>query len=173
MVWPREINEPLATLRATIDDVERVYNAEPGWTPCSLEHNELLTHRFDAPDDHAFIYVFEVTGGDTALILQRIREAKANHKLPHIPNDAQPGRILYVGSSGNDIQGRLRQHIRPTPVGTYALKLSTWMGRVPEFSARIHLRGYAGVSRAAREIMEDSIAAQLTPMVGKRGGNAF
>ena len=115
----------------------------------------------------SWLYVFEDCSGDTEntqLLAQRARTEGNPYKLPKL-NAASP--ILYVGSSsGGRINSRIQQHLRLLPNSTYALSLGLWF-RKP---VRLHLRRYE-VGKEALQILEDGLAGDLAPALGKRGGN--
>jgi hypothetical protein len=76
-------------------------------------------------------------------------------------------RCLYVGKSKNT-SSRLKQHLIEAPIKTYAIHMKYWPR---DISGNLIVKtiGVAGVESALLPFIEDQLAREMPPILGKRG----
>lgn len=117
-------------------------------------------------DITAGVYIIEEVNGDVNKTYQSFIEHKDKHYVA-MPKSNAPSKVLYVGSSRNNLKQRLLQHAGYGYRKTYALHLKDWFVG----SIKITVRQYDTPSDSVLQMIEDSIAFDLQPAFGKRGGN--
>jgi len=111
------------------------------------------------------IYVIEEIEGDKEKTFNDFLDYK-KEKFRSMPSPNKPSNVLYVGSSISNLKYRLNQHLGKGARQTYALHLSCWFkGKVT-----IKIMEY-NTTPEILQLIEDSIAFDLQPAFGKRGGN--
>ncbi len=173
MVWPNNLEPRFAELRREID---RAANAEPAWEARYNAVNRGTDFTvIPRQQDRVFLYIFQLSRGEPEVVCDELVRAKERGRtsLPKVINRAGRafGRTMYVGSSITNISSRLRQHVGDLPRNTSALKLATWFEDNADWSADVFVRGFDGLARASLQLLEDTVANELDPLFGKRGGN--
>jgi len=76
-------------------------------------------------------------------------------------------RCLYVGKS-EKVAERLRQHLIEAHPATYAIHLKHWPNDIPG-NLVVKVIGVAGVASMMLPFIEDQMAKEMPPILGKRG----
>lgn len=76
-------------------------------------------------------------------------------------------RCLYVGKS-EKAAGRLRQHLIEADPATFAIHLKYWPSDIPGHLI-VKVIGVAGVQSVLLPFIEDQMASEMPPILGKRG----
>lgn len=111
------------------------------------------------------VYIIEEVNGDKVKTHKNFSDFKLKHYVA-MPKLNSPSDVMYVGSSRKNLKDRLLQHAGHGYRKTFALHLKDWFtGQV-----KITVKEY-DVSDSVLQLIEDSIAFDLNPAFGKRGGN--
>lgn len=123
------------------------------------------------------IYFFEMPDSSkNEEIVGRVRQYKslsdsrATVKIPKEGEHEADSNILYVGSTGKDFHSRLSQHLGFSGPTTYSLQLNYWAKELG-LSLILHLMELPKESHPFRYDIEEALAVQMKPLVGKRGSN--
>lgn len=98
---------------------------------------------------------------------------KENRSCVKVRNDSDTEfdtKVLYVGSTGSGFHGRVKQHLGFGPKGTYALQLVHWAKNL-DLQLTLYWMELHTESHDFRYDIEDALAEQMKPLVGKRGTN--
>lgn len=76
-------------------------------------------------------------------------------------------RCLYVGKSEKAAE-RLRQHLTEAHRATFAIHFNYWPNDIPG-NLNVKVIGVAGISSMLLPFIEDQMAREIPPILGKRG----
>lgn len=111
------------------------------------------------------IYIIEEVKGDPGKTFIEFSEYKKTSSRSCAKLNALSN-VMYVGSSSTGIKNRLEQHFGKGPKGTSALHLNQWFKGQYKITIKVY-----DVPNEVLQIIEDSLAYDLKPAFGKKGGN--
>ncbi|WP_017181347.1 hypothetical protein [Sphingobium xenophagum] len=117
----------------------------------------------DVPLDRVYDAIDSLKDENVALPkADRTGFAKVNKR-----KDCEGSRCLYVGKS-EKIAERLKEHLHYVHYTTYALHLNRWPSDIPG-NLIVKVIGIKGVASSLVTFIEDQIARDTPPILGKRG----
>lgn len=126
-----------------------------------------------------FIYVFRLSPLNSIPpeeVLKAFNAARAMQELGDYPGQknlcrphplAAGSKALYVGRSYAPRE-RLKQHLRESASGTYALHFAAWASAI-DLQVEFFLYQFSGVGDRVIQVLEDGLWDNLKPMLGRRG----
>lgn len=127
-----------------------------------------------------FLYIFMLAEDNTVTtkqILKTFSEARRSQDQSGYPgkknlcqgnDDHLCTRTLYIGRSYSPRE-RLKQHLRESNGGTYAMHMAMWAGKI-DLKLEFFLYRFKGQGDRTMQIIEDGLWDHLRPLLGKRGG---
>ena len=117
----------------------------------------------DVPLDRVYVTIDSLKDENVALPkADRTRFARVNKR-----KDCEGSRCLYVGKS-EKIAERLKEHLHYVHYTTYALHLNRWPNDMPG-NLIVKVIRVAGVQSILLPFIEDQMASEMPPILGKRG----
>jgi hypothetical protein len=163
---PQSVSVPFSTLGmsgAAIDKIAR----------------KVITGKRSEDCGSEFLYIFRLSPKNKvpiSEIMHRFLAAKATQDDPSYKGEknlcrANPQHatttVLYVGRSYSPRE-RLKQHLRSSTNGTYAIHFEGWANRL-EMQLEFHLYKFASVGDRVIQVIEDGLWDHFTPLLGRRG----
>lgn len=123
----------------------------------------LIEFDADVPLDRVYDTIDSLKDENVALPkADQTRFARVNKR-----KDCEGSRCLYVGKS-EKIAERLKEHLHYVHYTTYALHLNRWPSDIPG-NLIVKVIGIKGVASSLVTFIEDQIARDTPPILGKRG----
>lgn len=132
-----------------------------------LGKKHLAVYAICFDDDVPLDRVYEVVDGNKAKnkalpVHERRAFARVNKRRGRLSS-----RCLYVGKSEKAAE-RLRQHLTEANLATFAIHLNYWPNDIPG-NLIVKVIGVAGVQSVLLPFIEDQMASEMPPILGKRG----
>lgn len=132
-----------------------------------LGKKHLAVYAICFDDDVPLDRVYEVVDGNKAKnktlpVHERRAFARVNKRRGCLGS-----RCLYVGKSEKAAE-RLRQHLTEANLATFAIHLNYWPKDIPG-NLIVKVIGVAGVQSILLPFIEDQMASEMPPILGKRG----
>lgn len=166
VVLPSPVIQSFSTLglsKSRIDDIAR----------------SVVTGNRKEDHESEFIYLFRlstsnlVPAGEVLTAFNAARATQESDGYQGKKNLCRPNagavitKTLYVGRSYSPRE-RLKQHLRPSTSGTYAIHFVTWAAKI-DLKVDFCLYKFSGVGDRAIQVLEDGIWDHLRPLLGRRG----
>ena len=176
-------------MRRAIDGARAVQLPVPQTLPFSTRQlsasridalaEQVVTGKRNEERDASFLYLFRLAPDNTvphdvmlsSFLAARARQEQDGYRgkknLCRANAPGGSGNVVYIGRSGAPRE-RLKQHLRASGNGTYAIHFAEWAGAL-DLRLLFQLYRFDGIGDRAMQVIEDGLWDHLQPLLGKRG----